>query len=251
VHERGALVTTHKIDLFEACRDLFDGVDDNAELCGETSCLSKRGGLLYARATDPITAGRSLDEFLAADHWRTTAGEVLCIGAGGSATAITVHLLRRAVEADGPARISVVNRSQGRLDALRAIHARLDAPTKIDYVENADPRVNDRLVRVLPPGSMVINATGMGKDSPGSPITDAAEFPERGIAWELNYRGDLQFLRQALEQQQRRGLDVQDGWRYFIHGWAVVMEEVFELSIDEDQLARLAAVSEAERPSRK
>jgi shikimate 5-dehydrogenase len=96
---------------------------------------------------------------------------------------------------------------------------------------------------------MVINATGMGKDSPGSPITDAAEFPEHGIAWELNYRGDLQFLRQALEQRQRRGLDVQDGWRYFIHGWAVVMEEVFELSIDEDQLARLATVSEPERPA--
>jgi shikimate 5-dehydrogenase len=96
---------------------------------------------------------------------------------------------------------------------------------------------------------MVINATGMGKDSPGSPITDAAEFPEGGIAWELNYRGDLQFLRQALEQRRRRSLEVQDGWRYFIHGWAVVMEEVFDRTIDEDQLARLAAVSETERPS--
>jgi shikimate 5-dehydrogenase len=142
-----------------------------------------------------------------------------------------------------------VNRSPARLEALQAIHAQLKVPIKVDYIENADPRVNDRLVRDLPPGSMVINATGMGKDSPGSPITDAAEFPEHGIAWELNYRGDLQFLRQALEQRQRRGLDVQDGWRYFIHGWAVVMEEVFELSIDEDQLARLATVSEPERPA--
>ena len=40
---RGALVTTHKIDLYEACQDLFDVVDPAARLMGETSCLSKRG----------------------------------------------------------------------------------------------------------------------------------------------------------------------------------------------------------------
>ncbi|HEX7265379.1 MAG TPA: shikimate dehydrogenase, partial [Candidatus Dormibacteraeota bacterium] len=137
----------------------------------------------------------------------------------------------------------------GRLEALRAIHARLNVATRVDYIENTDPRVNDRLVRDLPAGSMVINATGMGKDSPGSPITDAVEFPEGGLAWELNYRGELQFLRQALAQRERRRLHVQDGWRYFIHGWAVVMEEVFERTIDGAQLSRLAAVSEPERPS--
>jgi shikimate 5-dehydrogenase len=96
---------------------------------------------------------------------------------------------------------------------------------------------------------MVINATGMGKDSPGSPITDAVVFPEGGLAWELNYRGELQFLRQALAQRERRRLHVEDGWRYFIHGWAVVMEEVFERTIDDAQISRLAAVSESERPS--
>src|SRR5207245_10655312 len=31
-NERGGLVTTHKIDLFSACRDLFDSVDKYAEL---------------------------------------------------------------------------------------------------------------------------------------------------------------------------------------------------------------------------
>ena len=247
---RGALVTTHKIDLFEACRDLFDRVDDTAELCRETSCLYKRDGLLCAEATDPITAGRSLGEFLPQDHWSGTEGEVLCLGAGGSATAITVHLIKRAAQAPGPARIKVVNRSPSRLDAMRAIHARLDSTIEIDYIANVDPHVNDRLVRGLPAGSLVINATGMGKDIPGSPITDAAEFPQGGFAWELNYRGDLEFLRQALEQQESRSLQVHDGWRYFIHGWAAVIEEVFDLRIHEDQLARLAALSEGERPVR-
>jgi len=59
-HNRGALITTHKIDLFEACRDLFDRIDESARLTGETSCLSKRDGLLCARATDPVAAGKAL-----------------------------------------------------------------------------------------------------------------------------------------------------------------------------------------------
>jgi shikimate 5-dehydrogenase len=248
-HERGALITTHKIDLFEACRDLFDRIDESADLCGETSCLYKRDGLLFAHATDPVAAGRSLSEFLPEDHWRATAGEVLCLGAGGSAIAITVHLIKRAAHSPGPARITVVNRSPARLNAMRAIHARLHAATGVDYVENVDPQINDQMVRDLPPGSLVINATGMGKDTPGSPITDAAEFPESGLAWELNYRGDLLFLRQALRQKESRSLQVHDGWRYFIHGWATVIEEVFDLNIQEDQLSRLATLSEAERPA--
>src|SRR4029453_8281921 len=56
----GALITTHKIDLLAASRDLFDTLDSYAELCGEVSCISKRGSALLGRAVDPITAGLSL-----------------------------------------------------------------------------------------------------------------------------------------------------------------------------------------------
>jgi shikimate 5-dehydrogenase len=249
-YARGALVTTHKIDLFEACRDLFDRIGESADLCGETSCLSKSDGMLCAQATDPISAGKSLDEFLPPDHFQSTGGEVLCLGAGGSAIAITFNLLKRAALDRGPARITVVNRSQGRLDAMRAVHAKLNFATRVDYIRNDDPKANDQIVRDLPAGSVVVNATGMGKDTPGSPITDAARFPEAGVVWELNYRGELQFLNQALAQRATRGLHIEDGWRYFIHGWATVIEEVFELTIDNEQLARLAALSEPGRPPR-
>jgi shikimate 5-dehydrogenase len=247
-HARGALVTTHKIDLFEACRDLFDEVDASADLCGETSCLSKRAGQLAASATDLVSAGRALDEFVPPDYFQRTGAEVLCLGAGGSAIAISLHLFRRAEAARGPARITVVNRSAGRLESMRAIHTRLESGVIVDYVTNADAAVNDQIISDLPPGSLVINATGMGKDTPGSPVTDAAQLPESGVVWELNYRGDLRFLQQARDQAAGRGLQVHDGWRYFIHGWAAVMEEVFHLDIGDDQLARLAALSEAERP---
>jgi shikimate 5-dehydrogenase len=240
--ELGALITTHKIDLFEACRDLFDGVDDYAQLCGEASCLAKRDGQLWAFATDPISAGRALAEF----YDPGDGAQVLCLGAGGSATAITVHMMERAVVSG----ITVVDRDPRRLKALEAIHAKLGSKTQVEYVENSDPRTNDRLIAELPPGSLVINATGMGKDVPGSPITEAALFPEGGYAWELNYRGERDFFRLAERQRAGRNLRLEDGWRYFIHGWAVVIERVFEIEIDRQGVARISAVSESLRPKR-
>jgi shikimate dehydrogenase len=99
--------------------------------------------------------------------------------------------------------------------------------------------------RALVEQRLVINATGLGKDRPGSPITDAARFPERGIAWELNYRGDLRFQRQAEAQARERGLRVEDGWRYFIHGWSEVVAEAFHLELTPGLLDRL---SEAASP---
>jgi hypothetical protein len=35
----------------------------------------------------------------------------------------------------------------------------------------------DDLVSAAPPGSLIVNATGMGKDRPGSPITGRARSP--------------------------------------------------------------------------
>ena len=56
--DAGGLVTTHKIDLYTACRDLFDFVDPYAELCGEVSCLSKLDGRFRAHAKDDFASGK-------------------------------------------------------------------------------------------------------------------------------------------------------------------------------------------------
>ncbi len=106
--------------------------------------------------------------------------------------------------------------------------------------------MTDAIVAKLRPGSLVINATGLGKDAPGSPLTSAAIWPERGIAWDFNYRGDLLFLQQARAQQQRRKLQIEDGWVYFVHGWTRVMAEVFHIDIPThgpgfNELMRIAA----------
>ncbi|HET7717555.1 MAG TPA: shikimate dehydrogenase [Bauldia sp.] len=241
----GALVTTHKIDCFHAARDLFDEIDPLAEQMGELSCLAKRHGRLVASAKDPITGGLALDAFVPAGHFARTGAEVFAMGAGGSTIAITWHLMRQARGADRPSRIVVSNRSQPRLEEIARIHKGFDADVPVSYVLAPRPENNDQVMAGLKPGSLVINATGLGKDAPGSPITDAAVFPEAGFAWELNYRGDLVFLRQARAAAARRQLTVEDGWVYFLHGWTRVIADVFDINIPTsgplfDRLSELA-----------
>jgi len=83
----------------------------------------------------------------------------------------------------------------------------------------------------------------MGKDTPGSPVTDAGVFPRDGLVWELNYRGELDFLHQARRQEADRGLTVHDGWAYFIHGWTSVISEVYDIEIGPDLLRRLSQIA--------
>jgi len=245
----GALVTTHKIDLLRASHDLFDGLDDFAALMGEASSISKKDGKLLAGAKDPITSGLALDDFLPAGHWRDTSAHAFVIGAGGSSVALVSHLAGREHQADRPARLVVSNRSPGRLDEMREINARQGIEVPIEYIPTPRPEDNDALMRTLPPGSLVVNATGLGKDAPGSPITDAAPFPERGFAWDFNYRGDLVFLEQARRQAALRTLRIEDGWRYFIHGWLAVISDVFHRDIPTSgpDFEKLCAIAECER----
>ncbi len=228
----GALVTTHKIDLYRAARDLFDVQDPFAQLMGETSCISKADGRLVCHAKDPISSGLSLEALVPQGHWERHPGAtVVSMGAGGSTIAISWYLSQRSRGANRPAAVVATNRSRPRLDHLREVHAGLDTDTPFEYVLAPAPRDNDAVVATQPAGSLVINATGLGKDAPGSPLTGAAVFPERGLVWELNYRGDLVFLDQARAQEHARHLAVHDGWVYFLHGWTQVVGEVFHIGI--------------------
>ncbi|MEE8441736.1 MAG: shikimate dehydrogenase [Spirochaetia bacterium] len=243
----GGLVTTHKLDLYSSCRDLFDGVGPFAQMLGEVSSISKRGGELWAHAKDPITSGLSLEAFVRPQYWAESGADLCLLGAGGSSLALTLYLINKT--ADGgevPRRVIVTNRSERRLKQMEEIHGRTTHDIEFSYLLCPQAGDNDVILNRLRPGSLVINATGLGKDSPGSPLTDSAVFPERGLAWDFNYRGDLVFLNQARAQAAQRDLTVEDGWVYFIHGWTRVMAEVFHIEIPEtgpefDQLAAIAA----------
>jgi shikimate 5-dehydrogenase len=132
--------------------------------------------------------------------------------------------------ANRPSRIVVSNRSQPRLTEIGRIHAEAGVDVPVDYTLAPKQTDNDAILNQLKPGSLVVNATGLGKDAPGSPITYDGQFPER-VIWELNYRGQLVFLDQARAQQAQRDLQIEDGWTYFIHGWTRVIAEVFHVDI--------------------
>jgi shikimate 5-dehydrogenase len=239
----GALVTTHKLDLYKACRDMFGYTDPYAEKLCEVSSLSKRGDLFCAHAKDPISSSLALESFVPPRFWADHGGEVLLLGAGGSSLAMSLYFSREEAGNDVPSRITIANRSGGRLESAKAALEECEKRIAFRYIHNPVPSGNDGLVAALPPYSLVVNATGLGKDAPGSPTTDAVSYPENSLVWEINYRGDLLFMRQAKAQEKAKNLHVEDGWNYFIYGWTQVIAEVFHITIDDAALLELSRIA--------
>ncbi|WP_278103129.1 shikimate dehydrogenase [Microbacterium proteolyticum] len=237
----GGLVTTHKLNLFRATRDLFSEVGESAGLLDEISSISKRADGLHGHAMDDVTSGLAFEDAVGPSF----SGDVVLLGAGGASLALTLYLHRR--ERAGalvPERLIVTNRRVGRLDEMRALHRRLGLRIPVEYRTAATPEANDAAVATARPGALIVNATGLGKDRPGSPLTDAVVFPERSVAWDFNYRGDLVFLDQARAAADR-GVRPVDGWFYFLHGWTRVIAQVFDIDIPTsgprfDELSRIA-----------
>lgn len=242
---QGALVTAHKLDLLAAARDRFDLLDPYAQALEEVSSISKQNAQLVGHAKDPISSGRAWEAFVPSSYWMH-GGEVLCLGGGGAAMAISAYVANLPAS-ERPRQFTIVDVSAERLDHAREVLARMDAPTIFEFILNGSAADNDALVRGLPPSSLVINATGMGKDRPGSPVTDDVIFPSNSLVWELNYRGALDFMHQAKRQAETRQLNVVDGWVYFLHGWTQVIAEVFHLELTPALFAQLDEAASAFR----
>ena len=242
----GALITSHKIATYEAAADLFDATDTLATLCGEVGCVSRASGRVIGHALDPITSIAALDRLAPVAHWEAfPQARVACLGAGGAGVAIGVGLAQRVALAPGPAGVVVIDRDTSRVDHAQAIMKRVGAPDgwASGVASGGDASHTDAIVTSLPPGSVVINATGMGKDVPGSPLSESVRFPEGGVAWDLNYRGDRPFLGQAAAQASTRGLSVADGWDYFAISWALHVARVFGVNEDANALGRAVAAT--------
>jgi shikimate dehydrogenase len=230
----GAVVTAHKIRLFQACRGRFAHLDPLAIACEEINAITKSDGDLRGWARDPISVGRVVDRI-----WPDTHGQVVCLGAGGTALALAHHLSQ--------------TRAAVRLicaDLSRAAVERLVRQARCPVSGHVGQGPWDDLVGSAPPGSLIVNATGMGKDRPGSPITSRAWFPKRAVVWDLNYRGELQFLAQGRQQEDEFELCVHDGWQLFCHGWAAALTPVLDLPDEPDLGDRFAEAARSLEPSR-
>ena len=159
------------------------------------------------------------------------------MGAGGSAISMGFHLTQKKFRGNYPSKIVISNRSQPRLTEIEKIFKKLDpGGIEFEYHLTPEPGQNDEVLHTLKPGALVVNATGLGKDRPGSPLTGDAIFPKDALVWEINYRGDLLFMHQALGQKEKQNLTIIDGWKYFIYGWTSVISEVFHIPIEGETL---------------
>lgn len=241
----GALVTTHKIDLYTSCKDLFEYLDPFALKLGEVSSISKKDGKLCGHAKDPISSGLALEHFVPEDFWMKHNGDVMLIGAGGSTLAMSVYFAQDKFGDNVPKKIIIANRSPKRLETAKKILDGINPDITFEYVLNPTPEDNDKTLASLKPYSLIVNATGLGKDGPGSPLSDNCSFPSDSLVWEINYRGDLVFKDQAEKQAAGKNLHIEDGWIYFIHGWTQVIAEVFHIEIKDDMLKKLSDLAKA------
>ncbi|HEY5988827.1 MAG TPA: hypothetical protein VIV12_20975, partial [Streptosporangiaceae bacterium] len=147
--------------------------------------------------------------------------------------------------ADRPAHVTFADISTEALAALQSVAARASInTTHLSFAHVRGPSDCDRLAAGLPTPALVINATGLGKDKPGSPLTVAAPLGSATLAWDLNYRGTLTFLHQAAA----RGAAVLDGWDYFIAGWAGALTAIADVPLTARLLTQLTEVAAPHRP---
>ncbi|WP_375387622.1 shikimate dehydrogenase family protein [uncultured Amnibacterium sp.] len=241
----GMQITSHKIAVGTAARDLFAQLRPLATLMGEVSCVTKEPDGLHGFAKDPVTGALALDAIVPQGYWTRTGASAVVMGAGGAGTALTWCLVREEHGEQRPAALVVTDTDGDRLEHLASIARQVgpDVPLELVRVRSTDE--TDAVLASQPAGSLVVNATGLGKDLPGSPIGEDALLPQDAIAWDLNYRGDLRFLETAIRQGESRGVRAEDGWTYFVHGWLQAVKEVFRIDVptsgpDFDRLSDLA-----------
>jgi shikimate dehydrogenase len=227
----GAVITSHKLRLYRFCEDLFDKTDTLVGLTHEVNSLDTRDGV-HAFARD----AQSLHILLHGQGSSPVAGwhPTVCIGAGGSAIALLLaHTIdvastlttRQLVPASVPetAVLTVVGRRRSSLEEFMAVAERIGAGrAHLRTALASSPQACAEILADAAPGTLVINATGLGKSDAGSPLPGPRAFPAEAIAWDFNYRGPLTFLAQAYEARAT----TEDGWEYFLAGWACAVAAI-------------------------
>jgi shikimate dehydrogenase len=252
----GAVITAHKLGIYRACAAALNRCDRLAGLTHEINTLAT-GTTLAGYARDALSLTHVLPGLAFPSQADTLSRlHVLCLGAGGAATALllALHLdissrpggatvIRP--RADRPASVTFADTSAEALKSLRSVAVRARIPAAhLSFAHVSGAGDCDRLAAGMPTPALVINATGLGKDQPGSPLTEAAPLGPATLAWDLNYRGTLTFLHQAAA----RGARVLDGWDYFVAGWAGALTAIGGAPLTASLLAQFAQVAAPHRP---
>lgn len=225
----GSLVTSHKANLFQHCKQKFDVISDDSKLLMEISSIRYDSvrDLLIGHNTDILGCKRSLLALtIENDKWLAGDRSIVVLGAGGSGLSI-ICAAHRFVHNHG--KLFVTEIGHARREMARTILSNSDISFVLECANSTD-----EIISSAGRAPLVINATGMGKDIEGSPVTNIQCFPQSSTFWELNYRGDRPLYHNLLRDCRGHGLRIEDGWGFFLDGW--LNNITFALNISQDDV---------------
>jgi shikimate dehydrogenase len=189
----GANVTVpHKEAAFAAC----DRRTPVAEALGAVNTLWREDGRLIGDNTDVAGFLANMDE--AAPGWAEPGRSAVVIGAGGAARAIVHALMLR-----GFGRIAIVNRTQGRAEALAAHFG-----ASIAALPWAD------MAMALAEADLLVNASSLGMVGQPPLVVDLAALPDRAVVADAVY---VPLRTPLIEAARGRGLRVAEGLGMLLH----------------------------------
>ena len=189
----GANVTVpHK----EAAITLGERVSPAARAIGAVNTLWIKSGELYADNTDSQGFLDHNDDV--SPSWDKRLGHAVVLGAGGAARAIIHGLLLR-----GAGRISLVNRTRGRADALAA-----------RFGSKVATSPQDTLSSLLTSADFLVNTTSLGMSGRPNLDIDLANLPTHAVVADIVY---VPLETALLAQARKRGLQTVDGLGMLLH----------------------------------
>ncbi len=219
----GGLVTTHKANLFSSKWRAFDLLEPLSTILNEIGVVFKREGELCGGVSDVESGSVILASLTSSKVWLEGNRHAYILGAGGAGLAALWNLGYRGV---GEAKqITIVDPDPYRREMAKRISSDSSFLCHVTVTAGVDGQA-DECINGSEHGSLVINATGLGKDRAGSPVSSEFVFPCAATVWDFNYRGELEFLKLAESQAALRGLVIHDGFDYFACGWSFVMSRV-------------------------
>ena len=224
-----------RLSVFEYGGPLVRAADDAVRRFGAVSCLLPTDGGWDGYALDPVATVRVLDRVAGVQYWSSvTSADAVVLGAGSTGRILALSLLQLS---PGPRRVLVTDVAQSRLDALIELARERGVSERLVTRRVTGAAGNDDVLDLAAEASLVVNATGIGHESYGSPVTEAAQLPLRGIVWELNHEGPLEFLESVNRQADDLLLRVHDGWDLSLETWAEALSRITGRVITSAQLA--------------
>ena len=189
----GANVTApHK----EAAYGLCDRRTPVAAALGAVNTLWREDGLLWGDNTDVVGFLANMDD--SAPGWAGRAGSAVVVGAGGAARAIVYALISRGFQ-----RIAVVNRTQGRAEALAA-----------HFGGAAQARSWTRSTTELTGADLLVNTSTLGMAGQPPLVVDLGPLSERAVVADIVY---VPLRTPLIEAATARGLRAVEGLGMLLH----------------------------------